>query len=191
MIATYSLEAFVRDLDAIVAEHGDDQRAIVTAGKPLLARLLQDLSWLDPRCRQPHGRSAQYLLYNHPENKFSITATVFDTGYNTTVHNHRTWGLIGVYHGEEREERYKRLDDGARPGYAQLRPAGVVVNTPGSGITHLIDPEEDIHRIYNLSPHPSLSIHVYGKDLAGQPREQFDLETGEIKEFRSDVVLLD
>jgi predicted metal-dependent enzyme (double-stranded beta helix superfamily) len=189
MIATYNLAAFVRDLDALVARYGDDQRAIVTAGKPLLARLLQDMSWLDPRCREPRGPSVQYLLYKHPADKFSITATVFDVGYHTTVHNHGTWGLIGVYHGTEREERYKRIDDGSRPGYARLRPAGEALNTPGA-VTHLIAPEEDIHRIFNLSPHPSLSIHVYGADLDGRPRQQFDLDTGEIREFQTRNVLL-
>jgi predicted metal-dependent enzyme (double-stranded beta helix superfamily) len=191
MIATYNLQAFVRDLEAVVDQHGSDQRALVTAGKPLLAHLLQDMSWLDSRCREPRGKSVQWLLYNHPANKFSITATVFDVGYNTTVHNHRTWGLIGVYDGEEREERYKRTDDGTSTEYARLRKAGEVLNTPGSGITHLIDPEEDIHRIYNLSPHPSRSIHVYGKDLAGQLRYNFDPDTGKMTEFRTEVARLD
>jgi predicted metal-dependent enzyme (double-stranded beta helix superfamily) len=126
----------------------------------------------------------------HPNEAYSITATVFDFGYSTTVHNHGTWGLIGVWRGEEREERFKRLDDGSRAGYARLRPAGSALNTPGS-VTHLISPDEEIHRIHNLSPFPSCSIHVYGADLNGKLRQQYDLDTGAIKEFRTSVVVLD
>jgi predicted metal-dependent enzyme (double-stranded beta helix superfamily) len=190
MLATYNLDAFAHDLDALVADPANDQRAIVAAAKPLLGRLLQDLSWLDERYRQPRDQSVQYLLRQHPDARYSIVAVVFDTGYSTTVHNHGTWGLVGVYHGEEGEERFKRTDDGSRVGYVQLRRSGEVVNTPGC-VTHLIAPEEDIHRIRNLSPHPSRSIHVYGGDLNGKLRQQYDLETGAIKEFRTSVVVLD
>lgn len=190
MIATYNLEAFARDLDAVVADPSNDQRATVEAAKPLLRQLLEDMSWLDEKYRQPLGRSVQYLLKNHPEDRYSIVAVVFDVGYSTTVHNHGTWGLVGVFHGEEREERYKRTDDSSRPGFAQFRAAGEVLNTPGC-VTHLIAPDEDVHRIHNLSPFPSLSIHVYGGDLNGKKRQQYNLETGEIKEFQTAVVVLD
>ena len=190
MVATYGLGAFTQDLDALVADPARDQRAIVAAAKPLLARLLQDMSWLDRRCAAPRGKTVQYLLHQHPEDRYSVVAVVFDVGYCTSVHNHGTWGLVGVWHGEEQEERFTRSGDGARSGETRLRPAGSVVNTPGS-VTHLIAPDEDVHRIRNLSPHPSRSIHVYGGDLNGKAREQYDLETGAIKEFRTSVVVLE
>jgi predicted metal-dependent enzyme (double-stranded beta helix superfamily) len=190
MIETYTLDAFARDLDALVAEEASDRRALVGRAGPLLERLLADMSWLDARYREPRGGSVQYLLRQHPEAKYSIVAVVFDTDYSTTVHNHGTWGLVGVYHGEEREERFKRTDDRSRPGHAELRAAGAVVNRPGA-VTWLIAPDEDIHRIRNLAPHPSLSIHVYGGDLNGKLRERYDLDTGEIHEFRTSVVVLD
>jgi predicted metal-dependent enzyme (double-stranded beta helix superfamily) len=190
MVATYGLAALTNDLDALVADPARDQRAIVAAAKPLLARLLQDMRWLDRRYTAPRGKSVQYLLHRHPGDRYSVVAVVFDVGYCTSVHNHGTWGLVGVWHGEEQEDRFKRSDDPTRPGEMRLRAAGSVVNTPGS-VTHLIAPAEDIHRIRNLSPHPSLSIHVYGGDLDGKLREQYDLETGAIKEFRTSVVVLE
>ena len=189
MITTYDLTAFTADLDAIVAEEASE-RAMVARAKPLLARLLADVSWLDPRAAEPRGGSVQYLLHRHPESAYSVVSVVFNTAYSTTVHDHGTWGLVGVWRGEEREERYKRTDDRSRPDYAELRPAGEATNLPGA-VTHLVPPDEEIHRIHNAAPHPSCSIHVYGGDLNGKLRHQYDLATGAIKDFRTTVVVLD
>src|SRR4051794_10962434 len=190
MITTYDVAAFARDLDALVAEHGADYPAIVAQAKPLLERLLADMQWLDARYAAPQGGSVQYLLHKHPADAYSIVSVVFNTDYATAIHDHTTWGLVGVWRGAEREERFQPPDDGARPGFAALRPAGEVVNHPGT-VTHLLPPDAEIHRITNEAPHPSCSIHVYGGDLNGKLRHQYDLATGAIKDFRTTVVVLD
>src|SRR5581483_9944289 len=101
----YDLTTFTRDLDAIVADYPDDARALVERGKPHLARLVADASWLEPRFAEPgEGGSVQYLLHKHPTDAYSVVAVVFRVGYRTTVHDHTTWGLVGVWRGEEREE---------------------------------------------------------------------------------------
>ena len=186
-----SLQTFTGELDRIVERSPADPRAIVAAARPHLVQLLADMSWLDPRMAEPRGPgSVQYLLHCHPEKAYTVTATVFPVGYRTSVHNHGAWGLIGVWRGDEQEERFKRLDDRSRPDYADLRAVGEVLNPPGS-VTHLIPPDEDVHRITNLSPFPSCSIHVYGADLDGRPREQYDLETGAIRRFQTTTTYLD
>ena len=189
MITTYDVAAFARDLDGVVAEEGADYRAVVARAKPLLERLLGDMAWLDARYAEPRGGSVQYLLHKHPDDAYSIVSVVFNTDYATPVHDHTTWGLVGVWRGAEREERFKRTDDRARADYAALRPAGEVVNLPGT-VTHLLPPDEEIHRITNQAPHPSCSIHVYGGDLNGKLRHQYDLATGAVKDFRTSVVVL-
>jgi 3-mercaptopropionate dioxygenase len=95
-----------------------------------------------------------------------------------------------VWRGDEREERFKRTDDGSRADRATLRLAGEATNLPGA-VCHLLPPDEEIHRIRNAAPHPSCSIHVYGGDLNGKLRHQYDLATGAVKEFRTSVVVLD
>ncbi len=191
MEENYNLAAFMRDLDVIVDEEKQNFRAIVNRGKPLLGRLLSDMKWLAPRYYEPRqGASVQYLLDKSSVGKFTITSVVFWQGYCTPVHNHDTWGLIGIWRGEEQEERFKRTDNGTRTGHVELRPAGTMTNTPGS-ICHLIPPDEEIHRIRTVSPEPSCSVHVYGGDIFGKTRQQYDLETGAIKEFQIKVVVLD
>jgi predicted metal-dependent enzyme (double-stranded beta helix superfamily) len=189
MITTYDVAAFARDLDTVVAEAGVDHRALVERAKPLLGRLLADMRWLDARYAEPRGGSVQYLLHQHPSSAYSIVSVVFNTDYATAVHDHGTWGIVGVWRGAEHEERFRRTDDGSRADYAVLRSAGAAVNLPG-GVTHLLPPDAEIHRITNQAPHPSCSIHVYGGDLNGKLRHQYDLATGAVKDFRTSVVVL-
>jgi 3-mercaptopropionate dioxygenase len=187
----YDLAAFTRDLDRIVEEEASDPAKLVRRAQPLLQQMLADMSWLDPRCTEPGGeRSVQYLIHRHPRNAYTITATVFPEGYCTSVHDHTVWGLIGLWRGEEQEERFVRVDDGSQTERAELRPVGTVLNTAGS-VTWLVPPDQEIHRIRNLSPIPSLSIHVYGGDLDNKPRHQFDLETGAVRAFSTVSVQLD
>jgi len=191
MAETYDLSAFMRELDVIVDEEKQDFRAIVNRGKPHLGRLLADMKWLDPRYYEPRPEgSVQYLLNNSSVGKYTITSVVFWRGYCTAVHNHGTWGIIGIWRGEEQEERFKRVDDRTRADHVQLRPAGTLTNTPGS-ICHLIPPDEEIHRICTVSPEPSYSIHVYGGDIFAKARQQYDLATGAVKEFQVKAVVLD
>ena len=185
----YDLAAFTHDLDEVVAG-AHDARALVREGKPFLERLVSDMSWLAPRFTEPgEGGSVQYLLHQHPGDAYSVVAVVFREGYSTPVHDHTTWGLIGLWRGEEREERFVRADGESRPDYARLRSAGTVMNEPGS-VTWLIPPDEEIHRIRNMSPQPSCSIHVYGGNLSGKLRHQFDLETGAVRDFQVTVKVL-
>ena len=186
----YDLAAFTRDLDRIVEDSALDYASLVRRAQPLLEQMLLDMSWLEAPYTEPRGTgSVQYLIHRHPRDLYTITATVFPVGYCTSVHDHTVWGLIGVWRGEEREERFTRVDDGSQADRVTLRAAGTVVNTPGS-VTWLLPPDQEIHRIRNLSPFPSLSIHVYGGDLNGKPRHQFDLDTGVVRAFSTTAVEL-
>ena len=48
------------------------------------------------------------------------------------MHDHAdAWVLYGVLDGSESLERYERVDDGSRPGYAEVRLASVTTGTQG------------------------------------------------------------
>jgi predicted metal-dependent enzyme (double-stranded beta helix superfamily) len=161
-VTAYDLAAFTQDLDDIVAQQAGDLFALTRSVKPRLRQLLADTSWLDPRCRVPRGESsAQYLLHRHPTDAYSVVSVVFPVGYSTPVHDHTIWGLVGVWRGEEQEERFVRVDDRSVPDRAELKAVETVINTPRS-VSRLIPPDEEIHRIRNLGSQPACSIHVYG-----------------------------
>lgn len=110
----------------------------------------------------------QYLLANPAGEAFTVVSMVLSPHYATPIHNHGTWGLVGVVEGEEREERFDVSID-ASTGIASVRPRSAGINR-ASDVTVLTSPHDEIHRITNLHDTPSLSIHVYGGNIDGMTR---------------------
>ena len=102
----------------------------------------------------------------------------FAPGKPTPVHDHVTWGLIGVAGGEQHTMRYERVDDANDPTHADLRPVLDAVLTRGA--VYPLLPPNDIHRIETVGDTPSYSLHVLGVDLGRQQRNIFDVETGKV-----------
>jgi predicted enzyme related to lactoylglutathione lyase len=114
-------------------------------------------------------------------------AMVVPAGVATPVHDHRAWGLVGVYQGRQREKVYRRLDDGSRPHFADLQQVAENILSPGD-ITTLLPPEGDIHLIETISAEPSISIHVLGNDIGCEHRHRYDVEHKSVHGFKSGYV---
>jgi predicted metal-dependent enzyme (double-stranded beta helix superfamily) len=183
-----ALDQFTNTLDQIVHKHTNgtvDAAAIVAEATPHFEELLADMSWLDEKFQQPQeGGIANYMLAKAVDDSWTVVSTVWWPDYGTPVHDHMIWGMVGVWNGMELERRYHRVDDGSRPGYAEMQEIGVAYNRPGD-VSGLVPPDDDYHLIHNPTDKPSCSIHVYGGSLDGVLRHSYNLETGEITEFRS------
>ena len=105
---------------------------------------------------------------------------LFRPEFPTPVHDHVTWGLIGVYSGTQRTTRYRREDDGATPGHCRVTEVADELLTHGA--TYPLLPPDDIHRIEVVSAEPGLSVHVLGADLNRQRRRIFDVDAGRCEE---------
>jgi predicted enzyme related to lactoylglutathione lyase len=114
-------------------------------------------------------------------------AMVVPPGIATPVHDHRAWGLVGVYQGRQREKVYRRLDDGSRPDFADLQQVAENILAPGD-ITTLVPPEGDIHMIETVSDEPSISIHVLGNDIGCEHRHRYDVEHKAVHRFKSGYI---
>src|SRR5438309_1292529 len=126
------LEQFIGDLRAIWTAESDNQRRMERA-KPLLERLLNnpDLKAHSATWPSTEGRK-NLLLYVDPDHHFVINAVVRAPGRTGSVHDHAdAWVLYGMLDGSESLERYERVDDGSRPGYAEVRLASVTTGTQG------------------------------------------------------------
>lgn len=94
---------------------------------PLLGELLADRSvkaqsseW--PDCSQGSERAENLLFYEDPDHKFVINGLIKAPHTRTQIHDHaHNWTLYGVLDGTETIERYERIDDGSKPGYAEVR----------------------------------------------------------------------
>lgn len=160
---------------------------ILTHGQKLLADLVANDDWLPERFAQPHPQYyQQYLLYADPLDRVSVVSFVWGPGQKTPVHDHLTWGLVGVLRGRERETAYERQADGSllATDTAVLHPGQTTVVGPAIG---------DIHEVANdLDDQVSISIHVYGRNIGRVERHVFEPASGASKRFvsgyASDVV---
>ena len=69
-----------------------------------MSELLKTWRMPDPRYleRQPGCRYGSYLLYRAPDYSFVVVIDTFDRGQSTQIHNHRTWAVVGLLDGAER-----------------------------------------------------------------------------------------
>lgn len=178
------LDEFGDTLDTLVNRHGADGESVVTGLHPHFAELIADPGWLAERYRVTSSAdTTAYLLASGRSASWTIVCVVFPPGATTPVHDHLTWGLVGVVQGLEMETRFARTDDGSRPEFARLEPLETVKNTVGA-ISHVVPPDREIHRIHNPTDEPSCSIHVYGENLENLARHVYDLETNAVHTHR-------
>jgi 3-mercaptopropionate dioxygenase len=181
--AVYGVAQFIEDAKRIMeASDGvNDREAAVRALEPLLRRALDGPGWEDPRYAAitANGRPG-FNYYRNPETSLHIYSVLFRPDFPTPVHDHVTWGLIGVYSGTQRTTRYRREDDGATPGHCRVTEVADELLTRGA--TYPLLPPHDIHRIEVVSPEPGLSVHVLGADLNRQRRRIFDVAAGRCEE---------
>lgn len=104
--------------------------------QPLLRELLADPE-LRARsqewpARAPHDPPENLVFYEDPEFGFVVNGLIKAPGTRTPIHDHaHNWTLYGVLDGSETIERYERVDDGAKPEYADLRQTGNFRVGPG------------------------------------------------------------
>jgi len=132
-------DKFITDLRAIWAAEADDGRRMAKA-KPLLERLVMDQTLKSHSASWPstEGRK-NLLLYVDPDYAFVVNGVVRMPGRTGSVHDHAdAWVLYGVLDGTESLERFERIDDGSRPGHAEIKLAAVTTGSQGK--VDLVEP---------------------------------------------------
>jgi predicted metal-dependent enzyme (double-stranded beta helix superfamily) len=126
------LENFIAELRIIWTTEPDNQRRMEKA-KPLLKQLVNDPGLKAHSATWPSTEGYKnLLLYVDPDHHFVINAVVRMPGRTGSVHDHAdAWVLYGVLDGSESLERYERIDDGSRPGHAEVRLVSVTTGTQG------------------------------------------------------------
>jgi predicted metal-dependent enzyme (double-stranded beta helix superfamily) len=125
-------DRFIADLRAIWASETEDQRRMERA-RPLLQKVVMDNSLKDHSASWPstEGRK-NLLLYVDPDYAFVINGVVRVPGRTGSVHDHAdAWVLYGVLDGTESLERFERVDDGSKPGYAEIKLSSVTTGSQG------------------------------------------------------------
>lgn len=173
-VLTDDLARFVQDLRAITAATRDP-REIVSRVRPLARDLALAKTWLEPRHWEADAADGYgvHLLHDEPDHRLAVFAVAWLPGRQVQPHNHGTWAVVAGVDGAEKNVFWKRVDDGSRPGYAEIRKQGERVFGPGEVVTFLAD---SIHSVVNETDRTTLSLHVYGVHPNYTGRSQFDPE---------------
>lgn len=173
-VATYSLAHFVNDLRAQTTAR-QDPREIVGHVRPLVRELALAKSWLEPRhyvCDPVQGFGV-HLLHEESDHSLAVLVGAWLPGRGAPPHDHGSWAVVAGVDGVEKNIFWKRVDDGSRPGYAEIRVQGEKVFGPGDV---LVMPPGFIHSVINETDRVTVSLHVYGKHPNYTGRSQFDSE---------------
>ncbi|MGN6718555.1 MAG: hypothetical protein ACTHLX_14300, partial [Candidatus Binatia bacterium] len=102
-------------------------------GQKLLEELVKDSTLLEVAKSWPSTEGRKNLLfYEDPDYGFAINGVVRVPGRKGSIHDHaHSWTAYGLLDGTESLERYRRLDDGSKEGYAKLALESVTEGKPG------------------------------------------------------------
>jgi predicted metal-dependent enzyme (double-stranded beta helix superfamily) len=172
------LRRFIADMTLLVHEAHGDEPMILEKGRRLMADLISADDWLPHRFSEPNAlQYRQYLLHCDPLGRFSVVSFVWGPGQSTPIHDHTTWGIVGVLRGAELSQGYD-LVGGV--------PVGGKIERLEKGEVACVSPiVGDIHKVFNaLDDRASISIHVYGGNIGEISRHVYDDE-GRVSSFVS------
>ena len=182
MSESYLFANYIEDLRRISRETNDEDEIIRCVG-PLAQRLALQKSWLQQEHydTDPEQGFLAHLLHEEPDHTLAVFVVSWLPGRGAPPHDHGTWAVVAGVEGVEHNIRYKRLDDGTRPDYAELEAKSAL----DAGAGELICMKTGgIHSVRNETDQVTLSLHTYGKHVNFTSRSQFDLETNEKKDFK-------
>ncbi|MBL8836679.1 MAG: cysteine dioxygenase family protein [Alphaproteobacteria bacterium] len=163
----HALAGFIGECRRI-ADSVHDAADIVGAIAPLMMRLVHgDRSFL----RAEHFRSnpdhyTRNAIHISDDESLSLYALVWLPGQWTPVHDHGSWGVVGVVQGILEERSYMAADGEIRSDCGiRLKRGGVILLDHGSVTTFVPNPDH-IHMTGVAADRERVvSLHLYGRNM--------------------------
>lgn len=141
-----------------------------------LERLLADEVFVAATCG-PDAEPGIRTIYRDAETDFNVLVHVYEAGKAGPPHDHgASWAVYGQATEYTDMTAWRRLDDGAEEGHAELERADTVRLEPG--MAGKFEPG-DIHSI--AFPDGARFVRVTGTDLDRIPTRRFDLDSKTVK----------
>ena len=163
----YGLDDFIADCRAAAAANQEPADCVIAVA-PLMERLLEgDRSFV----RAEHLRSdpdhyARNAIYISPDEHLSLFALVWLPGQWTPVHDHGSWGVVGVLQGMLEERNFMSVDGEitANHGIRLKRGGGVILKE--KSISSFVPNPDHIH-MTGVSETRSMAVtfHLYGRNM--------------------------
>lgn len=160
----YGFDDFITDCEMVTALEKDTGEIIhkISRKMRLVLNTTEFLTEVERSSDPKHY--ARHMVHLDRHRRFVVMSAVWLPGQDTPIHDHGTWGVMGIVDNELKVTNYLRMDDRSREGHAELREASGLLQTPGS-VSYVLPPNEEIHMVENVSKRVTLSLHVYGRDI--------------------------
>ena len=167
-IATSVLDRFISRALACSREHPAPADCVLAVA-PLMLELMEGAStFLQPQhFRSDPQHYARNLIYAAPDKSVSLYALVWLPGQWTPIHDHGSWGVVGVLEGVLEERNYVRLSpDRAADHDIELARGGVILLARGA-VTSFVPNPDHIHVTGVPADRPrAVSLHLYGRMMS-------------------------
>jgi predicted metal-dependent enzyme (double-stranded beta helix superfamily) len=163
-----ALEAFISKAVAQSCAGCEPADCVLALAPSMLELLEQADSFLEPQhyVSDPSGYTRN-LIYEAADHSMSLYSLVWLPGQWTPVHDHGSWGVVGVLEGILEERSYVRLspDRGADENIDLVR-GGIVLLRRGAVTTFVPNPDH-IHMTGVPQQRPrAVSLHLYGRTMS-------------------------
>lgn len=176
-----AFEKFIQELRATWSELPDTE-ARMRKSTILLEKLVKNPSLKHVSKSWPSTEGRKNLLfYEDPDYHFAINGVVRVAGRKGSIHDHaHAWTAYGILDGTETLERFRRVDDRSKDGYAKLELESVTEGEAGK--VDLVPPF-DIHAEQG-GPARSVAIILRSERVAGKTTQgSYDLEKMTIRQI--------
>lgn len=165
-----TLDLFVRECRERIAASRQPADCVEKIA-PCMHRLLDgDKSFLKPEhFRSDPDHYARNAIYIDDNDALSLFALVWRPGQWTPIHDHGTWGVVGVLEGTLEERNFIRVDTREKDSLEdiELVRGGVILLSPGT-VTSFVPNPDHIHITGNGDRQRNVvSLHLYGRAMAG------------------------
>ena len=162
-----SLAGFVARCEAVVADvAGAADR--VTAIAPLMRDLAAESDGFlsAEHFRSDPGHYARNAIHIAPSGNLSLFALVWLPGQWTPVHDHGSWGVVGIVRGVLEERSYMSATGEIMADRdIRLKRGGVVLLNPGSVSSFVPNPDHIHMTGVPAEREGCISLHLYGRNM--------------------------
>lgn len=165
----YTLDQFLADTRATIKTKGVPSGLAEIRGH--LERLLHNPELLKKHLGDPPPHTRLTTIGHDPETDVHVLVHGREKAGTSAVHDHGPcWVVYGNYKNPTRMRRWRRLDDGTRPGHAELELQREFLNEPGHAAAFAVG---DIHSIEYGDD--TFFIRVTGGDVETKETRRFDV----------------
>ena len=107
----------------------------------------------------PKAQGRNHPLLVEDDDGHGLYLTINMPGKEAAPHDHGIWCVNAAIAGCERNELFRRTDDGRRAGRASVEKIGEVIVQPGSGLAMA---DHDIHNTLVIGKEPAIGLALYG-----------------------------